>query len=678
MLAAGAVIASAAPEAQGHAAFLESAPEPGASLGNPPRELRLEFTEPLNAELTEVRLVDADTGEQVEAEGGVEGREEVVLRPARELPRGGYRVDWYTVSTLDGHPLEGAVGFGVRAPAPSAGQAIEQSPLARQGWLRIATRAVLYAALLFLAGGVMGTALLSRGRGPAEWLYPDAIAARWEGADPVAVRERAWRGTLRAGWLAAAAAAAVALVETYDASGGFGPADLGDFLLANAAGAARLVTVVAVLGAVLLARRSRVAAAAAIAAALLSISFSGHANSAEPRALAVATDWVHLLAAAVWVGGIAQVAAAWVPLARRVPPDARREAMRTVLSRFGRVALPAFLLVAVSGLTSALIQLGEVSALWETGYGRVLAAKIALVGAIALASYGHAIRLRPRLLAANPHPGPGRERRHWRLLSAEPLIGVAVVLAAAALVAFPLPPRQLAETEAEAPEAACEPCPVPEPKPGELAVAEAAGSQIAALWLRPDGRGTARVYDVQGAPADVPVSVPGGEVGAGCGEGCRRVRVAAGAEQARLAVEQGGRRSRARVPTRWDPSRNADARRLVARVQREMRGLAAVRVRERTSSGPGLVNTTTVPLRSRAHRDLMRANFRWSAFASTARWLGEGRIEGRQVVWVALVDRGTPTWYRLAIEPGSARVLRERLITAAHFIDHDYSGFVER
>ncbi|MGH2953324.1 MAG: CopD family protein [Solirubrobacterales bacterium] len=678
LFASAVALGVAAPDAQGHAAFLESAPEAGASLGGSPKELRLEFTEPLNGDLTEVRLVDAETGEQVDAASEVEGREEVVLRPASELPRGGYRVDWYTVSTLDGHPLEGAFGFGVRAPAPSGSESIEQSPLAREGWLRILSRAVLYAALLFFAGGIMGAALLSRGRGPAEWLYPAALAADGEGRDPVAVRERAWRNTLRAGWLASAAAAAVAVVETYDAAGGLGPAQVGDYLLANTAGLARLLTVASLLAAVALARRARDAAGGAIAIALLSIAFSGHANSAEPRALAVSTDWIHLVAGAVWVGGIAQVAAAWVPLVRRVGASTRRGAMRAVLRRFGRVALPAFVLVAASGLTNALVQLGEVPALWETAYGRVLAVKVALVGAIALASYGHAIRLRPRLIAANPHPGAARERRHWRLLSAEPVIGVAVVLAAAALVVFPLPPRQLAETEAEAPEAACEPCPVPEPKPGELTVAEAAGSQIAALWVRADGRATARVYDIQGTPAEVPMSVAGTEVGAACGAGCRRVRLRAGAEEATLAVAEGGRRSRARVPVRWDPSRTKEARQLVARAQQEMRGLAMVRIRERTSSGPGLVNTTRPVLRAPRDRTLMRANFRWGAFGATARWLGGGRIDGRPVVWVALVDRGTPIWYRLAIEPRSARVLRERLVTTAHFIDHDYSGFIER
>ena len=48
-------------------------------------------------------------------------------------------------------------------------------------------------------------------------------------------------------------------------------------------------------------------AAAPAALALLAVAASGHASSADPRLPAIALDWVHLLAAAVWVGGIALV-----------------------------------------------------------------------------------------------------------------------------------------------------------------------------------------------------------------------------------------------------------------------------------------------------------------------------------------------------------------------------------
>ena len=105
--------------------------------------------------------------------------------------------------------------------------------------------------------------------------------------------------------------------------------------------------------------------------------------------MAIVADWAHLLGAAVWVGGIALIALAWAPALRR-GTEARLAVARHVLAPFGRVALPAFCVVVVAGVVNAAVELGAPSDLWQTAYGRVLLVKIALVGAIAAASYGHA------------------------------------------------------------------------------------------------------------------------------------------------------------------------------------------------------------------------------------------------------------------------------------------------
>jgi hypothetical protein len=85
------------------------------------------------------------------------------------------------------------------------------------------------------------------------------------------------------------------------------------------------LAVVAVVIEVLLANRARRAAALALLAALGAIAIGGHANSASPRALALTSDWAHLLAATVWVGGIAQITVTWLPgvraLTTAAPPS---------------------------------------------------------------------------------------------------------------------------------------------------------------------------------------------------------------------------------------------------------------------------------------------------------------------------------------------------------------------
>lgn len=697
------------PTAAGHAAFLEADPGAGERLRSGPAQITLEFTEPLDRSLSEATLVNAESGERVPStlvEGG--GEREIALQPDRRLPRGPYRVEWHTVSTVDGHALEGSFGFGVRAPPAAGEQRIEQSPLARDGWLRIATRALFYAALFFFAGGLINAALLA-GRRPAEWLFPPGLAPQLEelGSDPELSAERQWARTIDAGWLALVAGVAVALVEAVDASGGARPAGMADFLLSSEAGLARVGAAASLAVAVPLAKRLPRAAVAWVALTFAAISLSGHANSADPRVLALLTDWVHLLAGAVWIGGIAQIALAWLPALGRLDRDSRLAVIRSVLERFGRVALPAFLVVLPSGLANAVVQLGHPEALWQTAYGRLLSLKLTLVALIALASYAHALRLRPRLLGANPHPRARRETRHWRLLAMEPWLGLAVVVAAAALVAFPLPPRQLGEAgDAEA-EAACDPCPLPKAREGELAIAEQAGPNIAAFRLRrAEGqvKGTMRLLDFNTKPVDASVEVEGGSA-EGCGEGCWRLAAPAAGASVRVGVEA-DEDHQFSLPVRWRARKSEEAERLLVRAQDAMRSLHTVRMRETLTSGLGPVvrsgyrfqapnrmayrtssGTRLVALGGRRYSSIAGAPFekgrfgadgfqldrffRWTIYGRSVNWLGAS--DG--VAKIALFDQATPVWYRLTIERRSGRILEERMIAGGHFMNRRYLDF---
>src|SRR5213080_654483 len=176
LLVLGCAVAAAAPSpASGHAAFQDAVPQPGARLEASPPSVVLAFTEPLNRRLTHAKLIDARSGRVVAASVGFPGAERLVLRPRGALPSAAYRVSWHTVSRLDGHALEGSFGFGVRAAAPGGQAHLEQSPLARDGWLRVALRGLLYALTIYFGGGVLVSALLSP-RAPAGWLGGASLA----------------------------------------------------------------------------------------------------------------------------------------------------------------------------------------------------------------------------------------------------------------------------------------------------------------------------------------------------------------------------------------------------------------------------------------------------------------------------------------------------------------------
>ena len=695
----------------GHAAFLGSSPQPGTRLETSLEEIVLTFTEPLNGKLSRAHLERIDDGRRAEIDAAAGGRQRMIVRPRVPLQRGAYRLEWHSVSTEDGHALQGTFSFGVQAAAAGGSHSLEQSPLARDGSIRIAARTAMYGTLLLFVGVLVLRALLT-GRRRASWLVPaklDDLGAAVE-SEQVLRRERSLVAEL--GMFAAGAAVLAVAAEAADAAGGLSATGLRDYLLSNLAGIGRAGVVLLVILAGSVAVRWPRAAVVPATLALGAVAASGHAGSATPRLTAIVLDWVHLLSAATWLGGIALIAIAWGPALRRGGQKARLAVAREVLPVFGRVALPAFLLVAATGVASAVIQLGQLSSLWTTAYGRVLAFKVALVALIAAASYVHAFRLRPRLLAANPHPEERLERRHWRLLRAEPLVGLAVVAAAGLLVTFPLPPRQLAETdEAQAAAPPCDPCPLRVPAEDELAVAEQAGSSIVAAWIRRSARGLTgelRVIDVRNKPSEAPVQVDGGTQQR-IGPGQWRFQLPGMPATLRVRTRANDRPANAVLPARWRAGDNRRARRMLERAERTMRRLRSFRESEHVESGLGTGVVTkyraSAPDRFAFSTDAGVANvtiarqewkkapgypwqhvqagtrfrirswFRWTPYAQAVRLIETRRERGRPVADLALMDPGTPVWHRMVVSLETHRVLRIRVVVRGNFARRQFSAF---
>jgi putative copper export protein len=114
---------------------------------------------------------------------------------------------------------------------------------------------------------------------------------------------------------------------------------------------------------------------------------SGHAGDPGRGLFVVGLDAVHVAAAAIWAGGLLQLA--WVtPHATRGLPDAERHEARTAIARrFSRIALISVIVVALSGAVRALYELDAVSELWTTSYGKTLIVKSLLLAALVALGY---------------------------------------------------------------------------------------------------------------------------------------------------------------------------------------------------------------------------------------------------------------------------------------------------
>jgi copper transport protein len=405
LLAALLAIVLAPASAGAHAGLTASDPAAGADLGASPTVVRLTFSEQPEASLSQVRLLGADGSEIGAAPASVPADDPLTLElPVGRLAKGLYTVDYDVVSAVDGHATGGSYTFGVRtAPGPSAAAA--ESDATGVSALEVTARWMLIAGLVILLGALVA-ALAGFGGSPA----PNLKLAG-------------------AGWLAATVGVlllAEAQRRTTDSS-------LGD-LLGTPVGSALLwrAGALAVAGASLLLARRRpraatpalgLAAFASLVAVIAHVDAGHAAAGGFPRGLAVTLQVVHFAAVAVWFGGLAALL-----VGLRGESSAAKAAS---VRRFSAVALVALLLVLATGIARAVDELSSWGQLLDTGYGRAVLAKLALIGLIALV----AARNRRRSVPAS-ETGLGPLRRTSRV----ELVLAAAALAVAALLGTLAPP----------------------------------------------------------------------------------------------------------------------------------------------------------------------------------------------------------------------------------------------
>ena len=142
--------------------------------------------------------------------------------------------------------------------------------------------------------------------------------------------------------------------------------------------------------------RSRAAPILAVPLALgvaVTVTLTGHAADWGDVSVTGALDWIHVVAATAWAGGLFALVLLVLRAAPRWPPAL----LPAVMRRFSTLAASCLALVVLSGVYRAWVELPTVAALWQTAYGRILAVKVALalglIGCGAVNRYGVLPRL---------------------------------------------------------------------------------------------------------------------------------------------------------------------------------------------------------------------------------------------------------------------------------------------
>jgi hypothetical protein len=189
-----------------------------------------------------------------------------------------------------------------------------------------------------------------------------------------------------------------------------------------------------------------------------------------------------------------------------------------------------------------------------------------------------------------------------------------------------------------------------------------------------------------------------------CGSGCYSARLPAAGPKA-VTVLVSGKQLRFGLPERW-PTPSAAA--LVRRATAAYRHLRSVAFVERLSSGPGRMvvsHWTEIAPDRFAYRipkgasGIEIGSRRWDQASPGARWigsttqpipmpapiwgtsritnahvLGAGKVDGRPVTVVSLLNRSIPAWFTISFD----RQLRPRTLdmtAPAHFMHHEYLSF---
>lgn len=417
-----------------HAALVESHPADGSDLEDPPAQVRLVFSEAVGLPPAALRVFDA-RGHRVDRGDvghGVGPHEMVVSLP--DLRVGAYVVTWQAISE-DGHPIRGAIVFQVGHSEEEVDESLIESLLGDTGSVPFATAAwilrwITYMAALTAVGGAIFLLTVGTAR-------PARIARSVRALAVVAI------------------VGSILQIPVYAAEvTGLGWSALGSPPALNTSLRSSLALAALVRSAALglvffsIGRNRVPLMLVGVVGVVVAEMLTGHTRTASPAVLMIGAGAVHVLTAAIWIGGLTALA---ISLRDARIEDDPVEGARMV-GRFSTLALWSVAGITLAGLVLAAVQVGARSALTTTSYGWTLITKTALaVVVLTVAVYNNRV-LVPAIGAGaeGTHPeDPGQRQQAtaaWERLARTvriELIGLVMVVGATALLVN-LPPAGVA------------------------------------------------------------------------------------------------------------------------------------------------------------------------------------------------------------------------------------------
>jgi copper transport protein len=422
-----------------HAILLRSNPQANAALENPPVQVELLFSEPLESKLSSISVFDANNLVVDVGDVRVDPSEPTRLTVSlRTLSEGVYTVSWKAVSSIDGHQTVGAFPFAVGSANASAVQAIQQSATARLPFSALVSKFILLAALAVLAGQRLFIALV----------WKPALKEDQNNITEPAV----WVSLYHAGLVGVLFAIGLGILSQAGQTTGnelsfpWNP-ETGRMLTETRLGLIWLARLALAMFAVWLSLGQRASWKSWLGfivnlALLFTVTLTSHAATEARPFLPILGDLLHLIGMTFWLGGLVHLFTG-IRQIQLVDDPLRTKLTSLLTTRFSVNAILFVSLIGLTGFYSAYLRVGDWSALLISIYGHVLLVKqIFVAGLLGIAALNLFI-ISPRLSRdrAQGIADPALVARFGKILIAE-LTFAGLLLASVSFLTY-LPPARI-------------------------------------------------------------------------------------------------------------------------------------------------------------------------------------------------------------------------------------------
>lgn len=365
------------PDAYGHATIVKTEPANGQQVESAPSEVTIHYSE--GVQLADIS-VSGSNGDKISQMSQINSADNRIVKiPLNEIGDGVYTVSWQVLS-VDGHTtndnfffivgnevLSRDIFLEIYSPSQVSYNISFEEPFLR--WLTLSSLVVLVGMPISMI-----------------------LAIQQDTRNQILDKKRTFlRNLLVCGAVVIAISATLLAIKQM--SSVYTSTSLENFVtftssLLGISWIAKLVLTFALIGILLSTKSWKIWIGSAIAIGImtqLTISLTSHSASIIGGAIPFVTDFVHLFASSIWIGGVFLLAVITIPVMGSQNERFSRNNIVTTIKRFSILAASSITILAITGLVMTSWHVPGFDSMFLTVYGTALSIKIILlVAAIAI------------------------------------------------------------------------------------------------------------------------------------------------------------------------------------------------------------------------------------------------------------------------------------------------------